>query len=427
MIDLTYLRQRPDAYQTAADKKGIAISIKEFLDLDARYRETLTAFEQQRARQNAFSKEVSSLKGDEKTAKLAQVKELAQRVKELAEEARIVEEEWRAFQLKIPSIPLDSVPVGRTDAENVCMREMGERPEFSFAPRDHVELGRIHRLFDIERGVQVAGSRSYFLTGNGVRLQHAVMSLAMDLLHRKGYLLMDPPHIVKYDAMMGTGYLPGDEDAAYRLDDRDPQSYLIGTSEVAVCSFHAGEFLPREELPKRYAGYSPCYRREAGTYGKDTAGLYRVHQFYKVEQVILCLADPEESARMHAELLGNAEEILQLLELPYRVVAVCTGDMGKGQVYKNDIESWMPSRKGYGETHSCSTFYDFQSRRLGIRYKDSEGKNAYVHTLNNTLVASPRILIALLENHQQEDGSIRVPTALRPYLGGESVWSVANG
>lgn len=427
MIDLTHLRQHPDAYQQAADRKGISISIAEFLELDSRYRETLTAFEQQRAQQNVFSKEVSSLKGDEKTRRLAEVKELAARVKELAEESRELEGAWRAFQLRIPSIPLDRVPFGKTDADNVCIREMGARPTFSFTPRDHVALGKLHRLFDVERGVEVAGSRSYFLTGNGVRLQHAVMSLAMDLLHRKGYVLMDPPHIVKYEAMMGTGYLPGDEDAAYRLDDRDPQSYLIGTSEVPVCSFHAGEMLLKEELPKRYAGYSPCYRREAGSYGKDTSGLYRVHQFYKVEQVVICAADPEESATLHAELLGNAEILLGLLELPYRVVDVCTGDMGKGQVYKNDIESWMPSRNGYGETHSCSTFHDFQSRRLGMRYKESDGRNVYPHTLNNTLVASPRILIALLENHQQEDGSIRLPEALRPYLGGESLWKVVEG
>lgn len=425
MIDLGDVRQRPEEYQEAALKKRVAISIAEFLALDERYRETLKSFEQHRAQQNAISKEVSQLKGDEKAQRLAEVKELSQRVKELSEEARTLEEEWRAFQLRIPSIPLARVPVGKDDSENVCIREVGERPNFWFAPRDHVELGRLHRLFDIERGVQVAGSRSYFLTGNGVRLQHAVMSLAMDLLHKKGYVLMDPPHIVKYEAMMGTGYLPGDEDAAYRLDERDPQSYLIGTSEVPVASFHAGEILPQEELPKRYAGYSPCYRREAGTYGKDTSGLYRVHQFYKVEQVIICTADADESARMHAELLGNAETLLGLLELPYRVVDVCTGDMGKGQVYKNDIESWMPSRNGYGETHSCSTFHDFQSRRLGLRYRDAGGKNVYAHTLNNTLVASPRILIALLENHQQEDGSIGIPSALRPYLGGESVWSVA--
>ncbi|NDC38679.1 MAG: serine--tRNA ligase, partial [Proteobacteria bacterium] len=277
-----------------------------------------------------------------------------------------------------------------------------------FAIKDHVELGKALGLLDFERGVKIAGSRSYFLKGDGARLQHAVMSLALDLMHRKGYLLMDPPHIVRYAAMMGTSYFPGGEEQAYHLDDRDPEYYLIGTSEVPVTSYHEGELLSEDELPKRYAGYSPCYRREAGTYGKDTHGLYRVHQFHKVEQVVVCKNDPAESAKFHAELLQNSEEVLQVLNLPYRVVDVCTGDMGQGQVYKNDIESWMPSRNGYGETHSCST-----------RYKDKQGKNHYCHTLNNTLVASPRVLIPLLEIYQQSDGSIAIPEVLRPYMGGQ--------
>jgi seryl-tRNA synthetase len=232
---------------------------------------------------------------------------------------------------------------------------------------------------------------------------------------------MDPPHIVKYFAMMGTSYFPGGEESAYHLDERDPDFHLIGTAEVPVTSYHADEILPVSELPKRYAGYSPCYRREAGTYGKDTNGLYRVHQFYKVEQVILCRADVDESMRMHNEILGNSEAVMQLLELPYRVVDVCTGDMGQGQVYKNDIEAWMPSRKSYGETHSCSSFYDFQARRLGMRYKDEGGKNVHCFTLNNTCIASPRLLIPLLENHQNADGTVTLPKALRKYMNGQEV------
>ncbi|MEI6518263.1 MAG: serine--tRNA ligase, partial [bacterium] len=272
-----------------------------------------------------------------------------------------------------------------------------------------------------ERGVKVAGARSYFLKGDGMRLQHAMMSLSLDVLHRAGYTLMDPPHIVKYEAMVSTGYFPGGEEMAYHLDQRDEGLHLIGTSEVPVASYHSDEILSLEELPKRYAGYSPCYRREAGAYGKDTHGLYRVHQFYKVEQVIFCKADPDESMKLHQELLANAEQIMQLLELPYRVVDVCTGDMGQGQVYKNDIEAWMPSRKGYGETHSCSSFYEFQARRLNTRYKDTNGKNVFCHTLNNTCIASPRILIPFLENHQNEAGTISIPKALRPYMGGQEL------
>ncbi len=223
--------------------------------------------------------------------------------------------------------------------------------------------------------------------------------------------------------MEGTSYFPGGEDQAYHLDDRDEGFYLIGTSEVSVTSYHSDEVLRGDELPKRYAGYSPCYRREAGTYGKDTQGIYRIHQFYKVEQVVICKNDPVESARFHQELLGNAEAILQLLKLPYRVVDVCTGDMGLGQVYKNDIETWMPSRKAYGETHSCSTFHDFQARRLKIRYKDENGSNLLCHTLNNTLIASPRVLIPILESYQNPDGTVTIPEALRPYMGGQELLS----
>ena len=232
---------------------------------------------------------------------------------------------------------------------------------------------------------------------------------------------MDPPHIVKRAAMEGTGFFPGAEDQAYHLDERDPDEYLIGTAEVPVAAYHADEIIDAAKLPLRYAGYSPCYRREAGTYGKDTSGLYRIHQFYKVEQVVICKNDPAESARMHAEILGNAEALMQSLGLHYRVVDVCAGDMGQGQVYKNDIETWMPSRNNFGETHSCSTLNEFQSRRLGIRYKDESGKNLYCHTLNNTCLASPRFLIPLLEVYQNEDGTVRIPDVLQPYMRGQKI------
>ena len=419
MIDLHDLRERPEAYQKACEDKGIKLDISAFLELDARYRKRKAELEDLRAEQNQFNKELNKFTGDEKAVKLEEMKKLAARVKELSSNFKEIEEEWEQKQLLIPSIPLSKVPVGKDETENVFLRKEGEVPEFSFQLKDHVELGKLHGLFDIERGVKIAGARTYFLTGDGARLQHAILSLAMDLLYRKGYTLFDPPHIVKYEAMMGTSYFPGGEEMAYHLDERDEDSYLIGTSEVSVCSFHAAEILDTLDLPKRYAGYSPCYRREAGSYGKDTYGLYRIHQFYKVEQVIVCENDEDESAKMHAELLGNAEETMKLLELPYQVVDVCTGDMGQGQVYKNDIEAWMPSRKSYGETHSCSTFHDFQARRLKLRYRDSAGKKNYCHTLNNTCIASPRILIPLLEVHQQEDGNIRIPEALRPYMSGQ--------
>ncbi|MCO6430230.1 MAG: serine--tRNA ligase [Deltaproteobacteria bacterium] len=420
MIDLHDLRKHPERYQEGCDRKRIKFSVSEFLQLDERYRSVKAEVESLRSKQNAFSKELPKLMGKAKEDGLDQMKQLSARLKEFASSLKDIEEEWQRQQLLIPSIPRSDVPDGASDKDNVEMYRRGEPPVFDFETKDHVELGSSLGIIDIERGVKVSGSRNYFLKGDGVRLQHAVLSMAMDLLSgSKGYTLMDPPHIVKYQAMSGTGYFPGGEEQAYHLDQRDDDLFLIGTAEVPVCAYHADEILDASLLPLRYAGYSPCYRREAGTYGKDTHGIYRIHQFYKVEQVVICKADEAESAKLHAELLANAEEMVRLLELPYRVVAVSSGDMGQGQVYKNDIEVWMPSRKSYCETHSCSSFHDFQARRLGMRYKDDSGKNIYCYTLNNTCIASPRILIPLLEVHQQRDGSVTIPEALRKYMGAQ--------
>lgn len=419
MIDINELRAHPEIFEDACQKKRVNFDVRAFLVLDAEYRALKTTVESLRASQNAVNREIPKLQGSEKTTRLEEMKRLAAQIKEEGERLNALEAKWEREQLFIPSPPLTSVPVGKDDTENTEVKRIGEAPKFGFKIRDHVELGNALGILDIERGVKISGARNYFLKGDGARLQHAVLQLAMDLLHDRDWTLMDPPHLVHYGAMMGTSYFPGGEEQAYRLDERDTDTYLIGTSEVSVASYHQDEILDEAKLPLRYAGYSPCYRREAGTYGKDTAGIYRIHQFYKVEQVVVCRADAEESARLHAELLGNAEALMALLEIPYRVVAVCTGDMGRGQVFKNDIEAWMPSRNAYGETHSCSTFYDFQSRRLKLRYKSADGKNVYCHTLNNTLIASPRILIPLLEINQQADGSVMIPRALRPYMKGQ--------
>jgi seryl-tRNA synthetase len=419
MIDPQELRENPDKYKQACKDKRVSIDIDAILELDKKFKTSKQEFEALRATQNAVSKEIPQLKGEQKEQKLAQMKTLSAEVKEKELQLREAEQSWYKAMLRVPSIPSSKTPIGKDDSENVEISKWGTVPQFKFTPKDHVALGKDLDILDIERGVKVAGARNYFLKGDGARLQRAVLDFALDLLHDKGYTVMDPPHIVNYDAMEGTSYFPGGEEQAYNLGERDPNSFLIGTAEVPVCSYHQGEILKLEELPKRYAGYSPCYRREAGTYGKDTHGIYRIHQFYKVEQVIICKNSVEESEKLHAELLGNALELLQKLELPYRVVAVCTGDMGLGQIYKNDIETWMPSRKAYGETHSCSTFYDFQARRLKIRYKDQDGSNVLCHTLNNTLVASPRILIPILECNQNEDGSVTIPKVLRPYMKGQ--------
>ncbi len=427
MIDLTDLRQRPDAYQDAAKKKNIKIDVKEFLTLDEKRRELLKKVEDMRATKNAVSKKVPTMKGDEKEKAIKEMKEVGDELKQKEEELSGVEKAWEIMQLRLPGIPLDRVPVGKDDTENVEIKKWGTIPEFAFELKDHVALGEELDIIDIPRGVKIAGSRSYFLKGDGARLELAVLMFTLDHLEKKGYTPFIPPVLANWEAMMGTSYFPGGEEMAYAVGVRkekegevEPDNlYLIGTSEVAVASYHSGETFEMSELPKRYCGISNCFRREAGTYGKDTRGLYRIHQFQKVEQVVLCENDPEVSAKLHAELLNNAEEVLQALKLPYRVVDVCTGDMGQGQVYKNDIETWMPSRNGYGETHSCSTFYDFQARRLNIKYVTKDGKKEFVHTLNNTCIASPRILIPILEMYQNKDGSVTVPDVLQPYMGGK--------
>lgn len=418
MIDLHELRENPEKYILACQKKQIKFDVMAFLELDKTYRDQKSKLETLRSQQNSFSKEIGKYKGDEREAKLAEMKQLSEAFKELDTQFKEIETKWQTLQLLIPSMPLDTVPVGKDDSDNKEVKKWGEIPNFKFKALDHVELGKRLNILDIERGVKVAGSRSYFLKGDGALLQRALINYATDLIVKKGYTLFDPPHIVRYEAMMGTGYFPGGEESAYHLDSRDDDMYLIGTSEVPVASYHLDEILSEDELPKRYAGFSPCYRREAGTYGKDTQGIYRVHQFYKVEQVIICKNDDAESEAFHKELLNNAEELIQSLNIPYRVVICSTGDMGQGQVFKNDVECWMPSRNNYGETHSCSTFHEFQARRLNIRYKDAEGKNRFCHTLNNTLIASTRFLIPILENFQQEDGSIAIPKPLQPYMGG---------
>jgi seryl-tRNA synthetase len=419
MIDLALLREQPELYRVACEQKGIRFDIDAFLSLDERYRELKGQVELERAEQNAVSKLIPSLKGDEKQAKLEEMKALAERVKVGGSQLKELEAEWHALQLRLPGIPVAGVPVGADESGNVETHRWGTLPTFSFAPLDHLTLGKKLGIVDVERGVKIAGSRAYFLVGDGARLQHAVLNFALDFLHKRGFTIMDVPHLVNYAAMEGTSYFPGGEDQAYHLDVRDDNTYLIGTSEVSVAAFHSDEILEQKQLPLRYAGYSPCYRREAGTYGRDSHGLYRVHQFYKVEQVIVSEHDAEDSEKLHYELLGNAEDFMKALGLPYRVLALCTGDMGQGQVRKHDIEAWMPSRDAYGETHSCSTFLDFQARRLQMRYRTDSGRKLYCYTLNNTLAALPRLLIPLLENNQQADGSVLIPSVLRPYMGGQ--------
>jgi seryl-tRNA synthetase len=323
----------------------------------------------------------------------------------------------RELQLRVPNVPASAVPEGKSDADNVELERVGTPPAFDFAPRDHIDLGNAQGWLDVDAGARLAGSRNYVLKGDLALLEDAVLRLAMDHMLAKGFVPLSVPTLVRYEPLLGTGYFPGGEEQTYRTDERD-ELYLVGTAEVPVTALHAGEILDVKELPKLYVARSACYRREAGTYGKDTRGIYRVHQFQKVEQVVIDVADEAKSLAHHRSILQNSKEVLDLCELAYRVVNVCGGDLGVPHVQKFDIETWMPSRNGYGETHSASRFHDYQARRLELRYRDTEGKVRVCHTLNNTVAASTRMLIALLENHQQADGTVRVPKALRPYLGG---------
>lgn len=427
MLDPKIILAQPDMIREVSRKKGISFDVDRFIQLDEQRRELQTVADALRAEKNEASVKIAQLQGDAKQAAIAEMKSVSDKEKESTDALREIEAEWKALLLTAPGLMSDEVPVGRDDTENVELYTWGEIPSFDFEAKDHVQLGLDLDILDIERGVKIAGSRNYFLKGDGALLELAILNYTLHKLVAKGFTAFLPPLLVNHEAMVGTSYFPGGEEQAYAVGVQKPgeaiesdQKYLIGTSEVSVASYHSDEMLDESELPKFYAGYSYCFRREAGTYGKDTHGLYRIHQFQKIEQVVLCKNDMEESARIHEILLKNAEEVLQDLKLPYRVVAVCSGDMGQGQYYKNDIETWMPSRNAYGETHSCSTFLDFQSRRLNIKYKDSEGNKHFVHTLNNTCVASPRILIPVLESYQNADGSVSVPEVLQPYMGGKS-------
>ena len=423
MIDLALLRDDPERFRRGAARKRIAFDVDRTLALDAERRRLTTSREASKAEQNRLGKELGKLAGDAKVAALARLKALKEEVERAETAVAPLEAEIQALLRQAPNPPSDEVPDGLTDADNVEVRRHGTPPTFSFPAKDHVDLLAGMDGLEVERAGRIAGSRSYFLKGDAMMLEQAVLRLGLDLIVSRGFTPLTVPVLVRESALVGTAYFPGAEEQTYKIENPtfdDSTAWLVGTSEVSVTALRGGEILDPKELPLRYAGFSPCFRREAGTYGKDARGLYRVHQFTKVEQVIVDVAD-EARSRAHLEdIVKNAEDLLKALELPYRVVAVCAGDMGRGQVYKYDLEAWMPSRKGYGETHSASMFFDFQARRLDLRYRDEAGKVRTCHTLNNTVVATPRILIAILENHQRADGSIAIPKALVPYLGGRT-------
>ncbi len=419
MLDLKFIRANPELVQKGAVKKHFECDVERILALDESNRAAMQSLDELRNRQKQAGKAIAQAAPGDRAALAAEQKGLKAELKRLGEEQAATQAELDQLMLRVPSVPADEVPEGVDDGDNVQLRTWGEPRSFSFEAKSHIELGEQHGWLDIVRGARLAGSRNYVLLGDLCLLEHALMRFALDTMVEKGFTAVTVPTLVRTETMVGTGYFPGGEDQAYRCDDRD-ELCLVGTSEVPMTALYQGEILEGKDLPLRLVASSTCYRREAGTYGKDTKGLYRVHQFQKVEQVVIDVADESRSIEHHLAILDNSEQILQALELPYRVVNVCGGDLGQAQVQKFDIETWMPSREGYGETHSASRFYEYQARRLSLRYRDGEGKVHFCHTLNNTVAASTRMLIAILENHQTESGQVNVPEVLRPYLGGRS-------
>ncbi len=416
MLDISFIRQNPDLVRAAIKNKRLSINLDDLLEADKTRREIIGRIDERRARKNQLASLIPKASKEEKGSLIEEGKTVRQDLERLEPELTSANAVFEDLLLRIPSLPRPEVPIGAGEEDNVEIRKVGTPRVFDFPIKDHMDLMDSLALVALDGPRKFAGGRSYALRGMGALLELAVTRLVVDTLVARGLEIVIPPVIVKERALVGTGFFPLSKEEAYSIPADD--LYLVGTSEVALVSLHCDETLDAASLPIRYAGISPCFRREAGAHGKDTRGLYRVHQFTKVEQVVFCAPDEAVAEKEHYQLLDNAESILKLLEIPYRVAIACTGEIGLGQTRKHEIESWMPGRNAYSETHSCSTLGDFQARRSNIRVRLPDGSLGYPFTLNNTAIASPRILIPLLENHQEADGSVRLPKALVPYMNG---------
>ncbi len=418
MIDIKLIRQEPEKFKKASKLKNIECDVDKLLEIENKLRENKTALQEIATEKNSIGKTIPKLDKNEKQKAIQKLSKLKEDEVAYNETIKQLQPVFESLIAQVPQPPDQDVPVGQDDTENVEIKKEGQIRSFDFEPKDHVQLGIDLDIIDIERGVKLAGTRNYFLKGDGALLHWSVLRLALDYMVKKGYTPMAVPLLMRDEVMMGTGYFPGSEEQTYQME-RDALN-LAGTAEVPVTAYHSNEILEEDQLPIKSVAQSTCFRREAGAAGKDTHGLYRIHQFDKVEQVIIAENDIEKSKQYHQEILQNSEAVMQALEIPYRVVNVCTGDLGRGQAQKFDIEAWMPSRNSYGETHSASRFYEFQARRMNLRYK-KDGNNIFCHTLNNTVIASPRVLIPILELNQNPDGSINIPKALQPYMNKEII------
>lgn len=425
MLDIKFIRENKDLVAMGAKKKHIDFDVEKLISVDDKRRELLTQIEKKRAEQNEVSQKIVNISDpEEKKSMIAKMQLLKQEMQKEEEELKTVMHDWQVLMVAVPNIPDISVPDGVDDKENQEVKRWspsgGDVPKFDFEPKNHIELMENLGMLDLERGTKVAGFRGYFLKGDGARLQFALWRFVQDFFAKKSdFTPMIVPSLLKRDLLLGTGYIPQGEEDLYKTQDGE---YLSGTAEVATMGYYMDEIIDKKDLPMKFLSFSDAFRREAGSHGKDTRGILRVHEFYKYEQVVLCEASHEESVKFHEEIQRNSEEITEALGLPYHVVVNCGGDLGLGQVKKYDIEVWVPSENTYRETGSASYFHDFQTRRLNIRYKDDDGKLKFVHSLNNTAL-SGRPLIMIVENYQQADGSIKIPDVLQPYMGGQTVIS----
>ena len=419
MLDIKFIKENKELIAMAATKKRMKFDVEELIKIDDKRLEMLLSVEALRGEQNKVSATISIERDEAARAQMIEeMRVVKEELKQKEDELRELMVAWQSLMLQVPNIPDMSVPDGESDEENQEIKVWGEKPQFNFEPKDHVELMTNLKMVDFERGAKVHGFRGYFLLGDGALLSFAIWQYAMEFFRNKGFTPIIPPVIVRKQNLYGTGHLPGDTEDYYMTQDGDA---LAGTAEVPLMGFHADEILDIKEFPIKYLGFSPCFRREAGSHSKDVKGLIRVHEFYKFEQVILCEASHATSVAYHDEINRNTEEFIESLGIPYHTVINCGGDLGQGQVKKYDIELWVPKENKYREISSASYFHDFQTRRCNIRYRDEEGKMRYAHSLNCTAIPTPRILVSMIENFQQADGTIRVPAVLQKYLGKEII------
>ncbi len=414
MLDIKFIRENPEKVKQGAEKKGIQIDINKLLDIDKKRLDILQKLEAQRAEQNKITDLVAKEKdrGDKKKL-INKAQKMRVGVKKLEEKLKEISDSFNVLMRKIPNLPLDGVPVGKDDSENKVLKKVGDLPKFDFKPKDHLHLGEALDLIDVKRAGKTSGSRFGFLKREAAQLQFALINFGLEILLKHGFVLVIPPVMLKPEMMEGMGYVERGGEEIYFL--KKDNLYLIGTSEQIIGPMHANEVLDKSELPKRYVGFSSCFRREAGSYGKDTKGILRVHQFDKLE--MFTFAHPDKSKEEHELMLSIEEEFMQALKLPYQVINICAGDLGDPAAKKYDIEVWMPGQNKYRETHSTSNCTDFQARRLNIRFKNKKGKLEFVHMLNGTALAMGRMIIAIMENYQQKDGSIVIPDVLQKYMG----------